>query len=360
MSSVQHQFQNCGRLPGLSKDFRELGLNPPNGSKQDRYAPSMARTRISNAYTQNRYAPMRGVPSKMEYDKISNVHMTPTRGYGTISQPSEFEEGMIISAKIPEWDFRQCFDPQDKHQSITSQSTVVYEKMRKFVVLRVFPTHVAVLPILTHSGTGLSRKIAKHNYVSIRDVEDREKAAPAESEHPILWTQTLKTHKIASAWQKMSNTAVIHFTNCREHKFGCPAAINGKMTEASFASLKKLFMDGMTHHKFVEKFPENVSQSLQEPPQVNDKLHFPKLAVSKGTGSVISTMSQMSAVVKPRILVDSNTRAPDTTTIRARGVAIPSSAAAFKNRATGAPSTIGEKSRSSRMDQLGPSALRCL
>jgi hypothetical protein len=103
-----------------------------------------------------------------------------------ILQPSAYEEGMGISATIPERDDRQSYNPQNRHQSVTSSSTVVYEKVRKFVVLRVFPTHVTVLLILTHEGTGLSRKYAKHNYVSIRDHDDGENAAPAESEHSLI------------------------------------------------------------------------------------------------------------------------------------------------------------------------------
>jgi hypothetical protein len=260
----------------------------------------------------------------------------PPRNGPSILPHSAYEEGMIISATVPERDNRQCYDPLDKQQSITSMSTVVYEKTRKFIILRVFATHVTVLPILTHEGTGLSRKVAKHNYVSIRDLDDGENAAPAESEHPIIWAEALPHLKTGSAWNKMSNSAVIHFTNAREHKFSCPAIIMGKLSAKSWAALKKLFIDGMTVSRFLEKYPEPGPHELLSPASSKPQIPAHKLTVNLGARLTMSNVSAMN-----------NTGAIKTTKLgNAANVATPSMSA-FRSNLNLARSIAGGKAAGS-------------
>ncbi|CAG8961232.1 hypothetical protein HYFRA_00013288 [Hymenoscyphus fraxineus] len=178
---------------------------------------------------------------------------------------SEYRAGMIIGAYQVDRDRDQGKGVTLANQSRTNTGTIVFEKERKFVVLRVFTTHVVVLPIYTFVGHGLeSRQAEKNDYVSIREVDDGENALPAESDHPIIWSEaTLEWLNSGRGWGRMSNNAVVHFTCPLRHMFTNPSQILGEVTEGCFISLRKLYVSAFSDPA---DFADDKEQQTQSEP----------------------------------------------------------------------------------------------
>lgn len=186
--------------------------------------------------------------------------------FGSVLKKSEYHAGQIISALHAERDGLQIYEPNNAHQSVTNEGTLIYEKERKFVVIRVFATHALVLPIYTYKGKGLEKKEHRNHYISIREYDDMENAAPAENNHPILWADALAELKAnSSPWYKMSNSASVHFTSPIVHKFSNPTKVMAKLTIESLNILRKVYNAAFNEDEYNEETNPTPEQEVFVP-----------------------------------------------------------------------------------------------
>ena len=158
----------------------------------------------------------------------------------------EYEVGVVFSFATHEHHYDQSqLDIQD--DSTMTWVGVVNSKYRKHVVVRRYKSHVVTLPIFTYCGNGLARKKNKNEYISIRDLDNKEHAAGAETKHGILWAEVNPTlnKEGASPWHRMSNVTSVQFTRPQIHMMNSKSTIYGKIDLDSRMKLSKLFLKAM-------------------------------------------------------------------------------------------------------------------
>lgn len=96
-------------------------------------------------------------------------------------------------------------------------------------------------PVYTHQGRGLVHIEDKQEWVSIRESSLESSAAPAETEHGILWATIDPRFEQESAWHKMNSTAAVHFTAPYTHKIWHKCTISGALETASLLKLLDLY-----------------------------------------------------------------------------------------------------------------------
>lgn len=202
--------------------------------------------------TANSTTSRKGGQSRVGGSQFPTYSNKPYSRFEPVLKRSQYRAGMIISAAHVERDGLQRIEPGNRNKSVTNEGTIAHEKERKFVVLRVFATHITVLPIFTHNSNGLASKEHKNQFISIRELDDKETAAPAESDHPILWSDAEANLKDGNPWNKMSDTAAVHFTNPKEHKLTYPAKIMGRLDYDSFRELKTAFNAAFNEDEYDE------------------------------------------------------------------------------------------------------------
>lgn len=158
----------------------------------------------------------------------------------------EYEVGVIFSFATHEHHYDQSLVDIEGDTSFTRLG-VVNSKFRKHIVVRRYPDHVIALPIFTHQGNGLTRKRSKNEYISIRDLDYKDRAAGAETEHGILWAKVDPAYnqESASAWHRMSNVTSVQFTRPQIHMMDRKSTICGKLDPDSRIKLKNLFLKAM-------------------------------------------------------------------------------------------------------------------
>jgi hypothetical protein len=179
----------------------------------------------------------------------------------------KYDEGVIFSTAYHETHYDQDrFDGDDINQT-ASNFGIVSSKFRKFIVVARFASHVIALPIYTHGGRGLSRKANKDEYVSVRDDDDRNYAAPAESKHEALWAYTNNAFKHSKCYWMGDETSV-RFTTPHPHQMSSKATISGRLDEDSLEKLQDLYRESLF--------------GLPKRPVAQPRLAVP--ALSQGTG----------------------------------------------------------------------------
>ncbi|KAI1410510.1 hypothetical protein F5Y13DRAFT_202316 [Hypoxylon sp. FL1857] len=154
-----------------------------------------------------------------------------------IRQPPEaYDSGVIFSAPFhtPANSEEINISNDDPNLTATAFGTV-NSKYRKMIVLRVFGEHVQCLPIYTHNGRGLEGKEFVREYVSIRDVKDRD---PAADEGPHRGLRACRDSEYRETF--VSGRSVVKLTEVYSHRYESPATIEGRLDIAS-DSKRRLF-----------------------------------------------------------------------------------------------------------------------
>lgn len=195
--------------------------------------------------------------------------MVRDRGRATdqVHSWSKYPVGTIFSTVHHTHSRNQTFDEsKNKDQSMTRMG-LVNSKERKFVVIRKFPRHVWALLIGTQGGNGLNY-VANSNrweYVSVREDINKAIAAPAESEHEILWTTTNHSFKAIepSNFFQSNDVTSLRLTQPTSHDFKVKASISGKLLGESQERLKVLFAK-FCGEKALEREPLQQLTTTQE------------------------------------------------------------------------------------------------
>ena len=153
--------------------------------------------------------------------------------------PKRYEPGVIFSAPF----HTQYCSPAEVSLTdpnlTASPFGTIFSKFRKSVVLTVSEDggSCAAVPIYSHNGEGLKFKPSKHEYVSIRDVED-EKPQDRESKHGLLWCHRDLQYSAPKTF--ISGKSSVHLTELVTHRLGAPATIEGSLTAPSLEILREL------------------------------------------------------------------------------------------------------------------------
>jgi hypothetical protein len=217
------------------KRRRESGELKSNGGEGTTSRTVSMYSQSNISFTSSRSSIDTGSSRDSGYFSDSNHYDTRER----VLYRHEYKAGMIIHAKHVERHIDQ-YATEGKNESYTKDGTLAFEKGRKYVVLKVRPTHAILLPIFTHNGQGLDNKWCKNNYASIREIDNEQYAEPSESDNPILWANSINKH--GSAYNRMSNTTSVQVDAPKDHKYCWPARIMGYLEPESLADLCKLFL----------------------------------------------------------------------------------------------------------------------
>jgi hypothetical protein len=160
-----------------------------------------------------------------------------------------WKAGVVFSGVLHEPD---CDKKTTRKIDMNRSETIhgpVYSKHRKFVVIACFEYHFLALPIYTHSGTGLSKKTNREEFISVRDADAGPNIKPAESSYNVLIsqrTEALRNDPGSSKWNIMSNETSVWLTHPVCHKYRSTCSIIGALQEKSTRYLLKVYIDLMT------------------------------------------------------------------------------------------------------------------
>jgi hypothetical protein len=171
-----------------------------------------------------------------------STYASNNKTVGQIHDAADYREGMIFTAPFHQHDYLQPDTVQSREQSMT-EFGVVHTKLRKFVVVMRNPRAVIALPIYTHGGRGLEFKKEKNEFVSIRESDWEDSAAPAESDNGIVWADALPAYKRpeAGSWGRMTDRTSVLLTHPHPHYFDRKATFVAQLLPESISKIKTLY-----------------------------------------------------------------------------------------------------------------------
>jgi hypothetical protein len=260
ISSTRTIQMEADRKRKALEAFRKNRKIKAESKVEDSNGKSLDASKLSDGYLNTKPYSIREQPKPSPESPKSTLSSSPARSlmdlqelgcdYSSMSEHSgeyltryQYQPGMIIQATHVERDIDQG-QAWGSNSSRTKDETVVFSKGRKYVVLKVYDgDHATVVPILTHGATGLKNKPCKNHYLSIREYDYMDFAAPAENDLPVLWADSVR--KDGSQYNRMKDKTLVHFTNTREHKFCWPATLSGHLAPESYATLLQLHVKAL-------------------------------------------------------------------------------------------------------------------
>ncbi|EKD16049.1 hypothetical protein MBM_06060 [Drepanopeziza brunnea f. sp. 'multigermtubi' MB_m1] len=110
------------------------------------------------------------------------------RKYGDKFKPETYSPGDVISVPFHIADYEQPPVNPGIHSSLCKLGPYVYSKFRRLIILDCYVDHCVAIPLFTNNGAGLKKKVAKGEWVGVRDAADpvREAALPRRQQQPEL------------------------------------------------------------------------------------------------------------------------------------------------------------------------------
>ncbi|KAH8592447.1 hypothetical protein B0O99DRAFT_689598 [Bisporella sp. PMI_857] len=211
-----------------------------------------------------------------------NSKLRPQKVY----RPQDFEVGVIFAAP---W-----FEVDSNKRALESGEPDYNRSM------------TSVGPIYTHGGKGLSRKRAsqKDEFISIREYDSQDSAAPSETPYDILWVDRYPEFKgdSKSSWYAMTDFTSAHFTEICVHKYDNKCTIQGKLKPQSKKYLQTLVTETLAvaiaeTRKFAESttIQELQNLSLRKPSIKSPADDFGKLrglALNRRSGGSVHSRTE--------------------------------------------------------------------
>ena len=160
----------------------------------------------------------------------------------------DFELGTIIRAVVHEEEFTKRPKPTpfapSTHIVNTGRQHVthgdfgpVYSKNRFLIVVNNRPrNHYLAIPVYSHKGNGLARKVHKDEYISVADHRHLEHCEQ-QSAHAPLVTEHLK-----DGVEKLLPTSVAYASYPVSRKYGLPVQLQGRLDEESTKRLVSMYI----------------------------------------------------------------------------------------------------------------------
>jgi hypothetical protein len=265
---------------GIGQRISRQHPSPPWAPSQLRYGTHAAGQRLTSPSSLHMPTP-EGLEEGEIYGSRGHVYFQKS-----------YKVGVIFSAPLHEAASKNTV-LTDFHVG-ESNCGPVYTKVRKFVVVACFASHIWALPIYTHNGNGLSKNFNRDEFVSIRDVdEDPARVRPAESKYRLLFsvrTEELRNSNYKAHWNMMSNYAALHLARPICHKYETRCTFMGKLKKESLDYLLKNFKDLL-----ISKITESLSAEETGP---------------KGTDSTVSCRKRVRYDDLDRSVVGANMQKP--------------------------------------------------
>ncbi|KAI0965354.1 hypothetical protein F4678DRAFT_485424 [Xylaria arbuscula] len=153
-----------------------------------------------------------------------------------IHPPTSYEVGVIFSAPhhTASSEDTRWVSTTDPYNTATPFG-IVHSKYRKMIVVKAFGEHCTCVPIYSHNGRGLVGKEFITEYVSIRDVADRNHETPEGPHVRLLAVGNDEFHG-----RIVSGKSNVKLTEFYSHRYDAPATIEGKLEEDKSCSKKRL------------------------------------------------------------------------------------------------------------------------
>ncbi|KAJ5047668.1 uncharacterized protein L3040_003488 [Drepanopeziza brunnea f. sp. 'multigermtubi'] len=104
------------------------------------------------------------------------------RKYGDKFKPETYSPGDVISVPFHIADYEQPPVNPGIHSSLCKLGPYVYSKFRRLIILDCYVDHCVAIPLFTNNGAGLKKKVAKGEWVGVRDAADPD-PRPSETVH---------------------------------------------------------------------------------------------------------------------------------------------------------------------------------
>ncbi|KAL8757181.1 MAG: hypothetical protein Q9199_002405 [Rusavskia elegans] len=207
---------------------RQLG--PPSAAARSRNQVYGGRTTPSSGgYKQEFLPPAQQNPALLEAEKNK----------GTKLPKHFFRPGTLFRAVLHDQDFTATSSGSqitvpDKHRTPSIHGPI-YTKVRHMIVLALYEDHYIAIPLFTHNGTGLDKKVKKDEFVSIRDYRDKN-PIPALSKH-----RPLKIELVNPGIALFDPKSTAHITYPLARKYDLPVIPEGSIALESLNYLITLF-----------------------------------------------------------------------------------------------------------------------
>ncbi|KAL8675127.1 MAG: hypothetical protein Q9168_000498 [Polycauliona sp. 1 TL-2023] len=212
--------------PPRNKD-RQLG--PPSAAAQSRNQVYGKKPPSSGGYKQEFLPPGQQDPVLLEAQKHKGTKLP--KGF--------FRPGTLFRAVLHDQDFTATSSGSqltvpDKYRTPSAYGTI-FTKVRHMIVLALYEDHYLAIPLFTHNGTGLDKKLKKDEFVSIWDLRDKNPITPLSKHKP------LKIDKVNAGVHLFDPKSTAHITYPLARKYDLPITPEGSITQDSLDYLITLF-----------------------------------------------------------------------------------------------------------------------
>lgn len=157
-----------------------------------------------------------------------------------IKMPKEsFKPGTIIRAVLHEQDFQGVAGASDITRAdrfrTDSVHGPIYTKTRKMIVLATFEDNYIAVPLYTHNGRGLEKKVKPQEFVSVRDHRAPGSFTPLSVHDPLV------TKHLNAGIEPYHVKTAVHITYPVSRKYTLPVVQEGFLEEESVQYLATLF-----------------------------------------------------------------------------------------------------------------------
>ncbi|KAL9000728.1 MAG: hypothetical protein Q9169_000764 [Polycauliona sp. 2 TL-2023] len=160
---------------------------------------------------------------------------------GTKLPKDLFRPGTLFRAVLHDQDFAAISSGSqitvlDKHRTPSAYGTI-FTKVRHMIVLALYEDHYIAIPLFTHNGTGLDKKVRKDEFVSIRDNRDKNPIPPLSKHKP------LRIENVNAGVALFDPKSTAHITYQLARKYDLPIIPEGSIAQDSLDFLIMLFRE---------------------------------------------------------------------------------------------------------------------
>ncbi|KAI4233220.1 MAG: hypothetical protein L6R40_007143 [Gallowayella cf. fulva] len=163
---------------------------PPKSSTWQPGTPSAAATSRNGVYGNRTKTSSGGYKQQFQPPEQQDpILLEAEKNKGSKFPKNFFRAGMVFRAVLHDQDFMATSSHSqvtvaDKHRTESIYGPI-YTKIRHMIVLALYEDHYIAIPLFTHNGNGLEKKIKKDEFVSVRDFRDMNPISPLSSHRPL-------------------------------------------------------------------------------------------------------------------------------------------------------------------------------
>lgn len=170
------------------------------------------------------------------------------RLHGSKPEIIHMVKGAVISFPLHLPSFRQPVTSPAREHTLTYIGQWIESKIRKFIIIEIYPYHCIVLPLYSFGGQGLANRENKDEFIAARDAaEGVPIATESESPHGAISIERLREWRESNPNNNLQDphyihpSSYVHIAEPQYFNFGWPCVREGCVRNDDLKKLSELY-----------------------------------------------------------------------------------------------------------------------